>query len=71
MLLASDRCCDLLVHSVDDVSFVSDDRPITQLDLLEEGPVSHPAIEGGTGGSPLISKRVKNPPMHSKKCEKS
>jgi hypothetical protein len=40
------RCCDLLVHPVDDVPFVPDDRTRTQLDLLWKGPVSHPAIEG-------------------------
>ena len=47
MLLASGRCCDLLVHPVDDVSFVPDDRPRTQLNLLWEGPVAFADIDEG------------------------
>ena len=45
MLLASGRCCDLLVHPVDDVPFVPDDRTRTQLDLLGEGSVAYAGID--------------------------
>ena len=40
------RCCDLLVHPVDNIPFVPDNKSGTQLDLPGEGPVSHPAIDG-------------------------
>ena len=39
------RCCDLLVHPVDDAPFVSDNRTRTQMDLPEEGPVFHTGID--------------------------
>ena len=38
--------CILCVHPVDDVPFVPDVIARTQLDLLWEGPVRHPAIDG-------------------------
>ena len=41
------RCSDLLIHPVDDVSFVPDDRTRTQLDLLGEGPIVHAGIDKG------------------------
>ena len=47
MFLASGRCCDLLVHPVDDVPFVPDDRTRTQLDLLGEGSVAYEGIDEG------------------------
>ena len=47
MFLTSGRCCDLLVHPVDDVSFVPDDIPRTHLDLLWEGPVAFAGIDEG------------------------
>ena len=47
MLLTSGRWCDLLVHPVNDVPFVPDDRPITQLNLLWEGPVTYAGIDEG------------------------
>ena len=47
MFLASGRCCDLLVHPVDDVPFVPDDRPRTQLNLLWEGPVTYAGVDEG------------------------
>ena len=47
MLLASGRCCDLLVHPFDDVSFVPGDRPRTQLNLLWEGSVAYAGIDEG------------------------
>ena len=37
--------CILCVHPVDDVPFVPDVIARTQLDLLWEGPVRHPAID--------------------------
>ena len=47
VILTSGRCCDLLVHPVDDVSFVPDDRPRTQLNLLGEGSVAYAGIDEG------------------------
>ena len=47
VFLASVRCCDALVHSVDGVSFVPDDRPRTQLNLLGEGSVAYAGIDEG------------------------
>ena len=41
------RCLDLLLHPIDDVPFVPDDRARTQLDLLREGPVVHACIGEG------------------------
>ena len=47
-------CCDLLIHPVDDVPFVPDDRTRTQLDLLGEGSVAYAGIgEGLAHTSPL------------------
>ena len=46
MFLASGRCCDLLVHPVDDIPLIPDNRSGTQFDLPGEGPVSHSAIDG-------------------------
>ena len=47
VFLASVRCCDALVHSVDGVSFVPDDRPRTQLDLLCEASFAYAGIDEG------------------------
>ena len=47
MVLASGRCCDLLVHPVDDLPFVPDDRTRTQLNLLWEGSVAYAGIDEG------------------------
>ena len=47
VFLTSGRCCDLLVHPVDDVPFVPDDRTRTQLDLLGEGSVAYAGIDEG------------------------
>ena len=47
VFLTSGLYCDLLVHPVDDLPFVPDDRTRTQLDLLGEGPVVHAGIGEG------------------------
>ena len=47
VFLTSGRYCDLLVHPVDDLPFVPDDRTRTQLDLLGEGPVTYAGIDEG------------------------
>ena len=47
MFLASGRCCDLLVHPVDDIPFVPDDGLPTKLDLLWEGSVAYAGIDEG------------------------
>ena len=41
------RSFDLLVHPVDDVSFVPDDKALTQLDSLGENPIIHAGIDEG------------------------
>ena len=48
--------CILYVHPVDDVPFVPDDRARIQLDLLWEGPVRHPAIDGAGAESCHLKK---------------
>ena len=47
VFLTSGRYCDLLVHPVDDLPFVPDDRTRTQLDLLGEGSVAYEGIDEG------------------------
>ena len=47
VFLASGRCCDLLVHPVDDLPFVPDDRTRTQLNLLGEGSVAYAGRDEG------------------------
>ena len=47
VFLTSGRYCDLLVHPVDELPFVPDDRTRTQLDLLGEGSVAYEGIDEG------------------------
>ena len=47
VFLTSGRYCDLLVHPVDDLPFVPDDRTRTQLDLLWEGFVTYAGVDEG------------------------
>ena len=47
VFLTSGRCCDLLVHPVDDVPLVPDNRTRTQLNLLWEGYVAYAGIDEG------------------------
>jgi len=51
VVLALGRCCDLLVHPVDDVPFVPDDGLPSYLDLLGEGSLCHVFVNRGFGKS--------------------
>ena len=44
----------MLVHPVDDIPFVPDERPRTQLDLLREGPFVHAGINEGLTHTSLL-----------------
>ena len=45
VMLASCRCCDLLVHPVDDVTFVSNNKTSTKLNLLGKDTFVHAGID--------------------------
>ena len=41
------RCFDLMVHPVDDIPFIPDDRLPTYQDLFREGPICHVFLNRG------------------------
>ena len=51
MFLDSGRCCDLLVHPVNDVPFVPDDRLPSYLDLFRKSAVVDPSVDSGLAES--------------------